>query len=421
MSDWHFKGIYSDGHWQETVTVTTDPLGIITDIKPIPDEQHAQIDGFLIPGFQNAHSHAFQFELAGLTEFLAPDRIEDDFWSWRNQMYALANSITPEQMLDIAKRLYQTLLCHGYTQVVEFHYVHHDNQGRPFQNRAEMAIALMEAAVQTGIQLQLIPIFYQQANFNTAAIPQQQRFISQSLEDYQHLLAAIQHASKNYAFVTCGIGVHSLRTVAIDNVVHLLRELPKDIPFHLHIAEQQREVDDCQLALGTTPVAWLLDNAEIDARHHLVHATHMTADETTRLAKTQARVVLCPSTEGNLGDGFFPLVEYMQQGGQWGIGTDSHVGLSPLEELRWLDYGARLNKQKRNVICNPKTKHSGDVLFRHATQPLAIGTPLTGIVIANKYFEQLAPASRLDKLIYTGNHTWISQVLVHGKLIKACH
>jgi len=297
--------------------------------------------------------------MAGLAERHEGTGVPDDFWSWRDAMYKLALSVNPDQFEAIATMLYAEMIRHGYTNVAEFHYVHRDQHGKKYNNLAEMGSRLVSAAKKVGLKITLVPIFYQKGGFGKEPTHEQRRFISSTIEDYQKLYEASEKAIQFYEGANIAIGIHSMRGVEPELIKRVASEFPKDVPFHIHISEQLKEIKDSKAYLNKRPVEWMLDNIEMNDRFHLVHATHLTKKETIGIAKTSANVVLCPSTEGNLGDGIFPLAQYQQYGGQWSIGTDSHIGLNPLEELRILDYGQRLTSHKRNTFYRPEQGDSG--------------------------------------------------------------
>ena len=360
MKIYRFEGLLQGKKWIEPAYVTVSKNGKIKSIEGSYSGSQPiyNLQGYALPSFQNAHSHAFQYAMAGLAERHSTKDKADDFWSWREAMYALALKIEPEQLEAIATMLYSEMLRHGYTHVAEFHYLHHDTKGEPYENLAEMGQRLVNAAKKAGINITLIPIFYQKGGFGKEPLEHQRRFISSSVEDYIQLLEASELACATYKGARLGIGIHSLRGVEGEAIKEIAEyNKTKKLPFHIHISEQLKEVEECLAFYGKRPVEWLLDNVNVDENFHLVHATHLTVDEVERLAKTKANVVLCPSTEGNLGDGIFPLIEFQKNGGNWSIGTDSHVGLNPLEELRLLDYGQRLISHKRNVFFD---KNEGD-------------------------------------------------------------
>jgi len=359
MKAYTFKGILVDTVFQGETTITVDEDGVITGIEEGSKENAQSLNVYAIPGFQNAHSHAFQYAMAGLAEKHATGQTPDDFWSWREAMYQLALSISPGDLESIATMLYSEMLRHGYTNVAEFHYVHHDKNGQPFSNLSEMGERLIKAAKKVGIGITLVPIFYQKGGFGKPPVNGQKRFISEHLDDYLRLLEASTKSAELYDNANVGIGIHSMRGVEPEVIAEIAKNGLQDIPFHIHISEQLKEIDDSLAYLGQRPVEWLLNHVELNGRYHLVHATHLTEHETDDLANSGAHVVLCPSTEGNLGDGIFPLRRFQEKGGKWSIGTDSHVGLNPFEELRILDYGQRLMSHKRNTFYSKEEGDSG--------------------------------------------------------------
>lgn len=369
MKTYQFKGLLQNEGWLENVQVSIDDNGIITAITTDETENTLveKINGYAIPGFQNAHSHAFQYAMAGLAEKHNITGSQDDFWGWREAMYQLALDLNPDQLQAIATMLYTEMIRHGYTNVTEFHYVHHDKNGKPYANLAEHGSRLIAAAKTAGIGITLVPIFYQKGGFGQAPNDRQRRFISPTIDAYLNLYEASTEACKHYNHANVGIGIHSMRGVEPVDIIEIAKSGPQNVPFHIHVSEQLKEIEDCKNYLGKRPVEWMLDNINLNERFHLVHATHVNDIETTRLAKSKANVVLCPSTEGNLGDGIFPLRTYQAAGGKWSIGTDSHVGLNPLEELRILDYGQRLRSHKRNTFSSETQGDSGSFALQMAT------------------------------------------------------
>ncbi|KTC67788.1 8-oxoguanine deaminase [Legionella birminghamensis] len=428
-----FESLYNGSEWIDDLYVYLDEQGNILKLSPIADEsmQAEEIKGWAIPGFVNAHSHAFQYAMAGATEFISRHAQTDDFWTWREAMYRTALEMTPEQMERTALMLYRDLTRQGYTSVVEFHYLHHDQQGKAYNNLAEMGERLVHAAQQAGIAITLVPVLYQQYDLKNDYKPEQRRFISHSLNDYWRLYEATKKACSYYSRAKIGAGIHSIRAVSPVNIIEFCQTIEKSVPIHMHIAEQMGEVEQCKQVLGLRPVEWFLDAVSVDRRFNLVHATHLLPHEIKQLAKSHANVVLCPSTEGNLGDGIFPLVAYMENQGSFSIGTDSHIGVSPFEELRWLDYGQRLLGQKRNLLCLGKVGNSGEILFNQVSQggKLAIGSwagdmfnmgsPLDCVIINSKHprLEAATKANRLSSLIYCCDQTAVAGVLMNGKWV----
>lgn len=392
----HFKGLLTETGWLPNALVTV-ANGKIVSIIENAEKTGETINGYALPGFQNAHSHAFQYAMAGLAELHEGTGVPDDFWSWRTAMYDLALTLSPEQMEAVATQLYAEMARHGYTAVTEFHYVHHQPNGTPYDNVAEMGQRLVNAAKTAGIHITLVPMFYQKGGFGMAPLEKQRRFISPTIEDYYKLLESSAEACKLYERAQIGMGIHSLRAVQKEDILQLVKDYQNDIPFHVHVSEQLKEIEDCLAFYGTRPVQWLLDNVEMTDNFHLVHATHLDDNEVEGIAKTGAHVVLCPSTEGNLGDGIFRLHDFKTFGGHWSIGTDSHIGLNPLEELRILDYGQRVTTHKRTSFYETGKGDSGFNAIKMAwqsgrkamgqtnTEFFKVGEPFDAVVLDNSH------------------------------------
>lgn len=425
-----FDGLLREQGWLEPAFVALDERGHIVALRDRPGEELAEmIAGYAIPGFQNAHSHAFQYAMAGSAEKSRSD--SDDFWSWRESMYDLALKLTPEDVEAIAAMLYAEMLRHGYTDVAEFHYLHHGPDGARYDPIDTMAGAIMNAAQLAGIGLMLVPIFYQNADFGQPALPEQRRFLSPSLDVYWELWHAAAKRAERQNRCRVGVGIHSLRAVAEAGVREVFATAPRRLPLHLHIAEQTREVERALEHWGRRPVAWLLDEVEVNERCHLVHATHIERAEMEGIVRSGANVVICPSTEGNLGDGFFPLEAFHLAGGCWSIGSDSHIGLSPMEELRWLDYGGRMRRRKRNILCPAVGEDSGHGAFHRSliggrramglarTAYFGVGQPFDAVILARD-FPPLAgkpSGQRLSTLIYAGDASAIAGTMVAGQWV----
>lgn len=337
------------------------------------DERHAVI----VPAMSNLHSHAFQRGMAGLAEVRAADA--DNFWSWRDTMYRFASRMSPAQLQAVAAQAYVEMLEAGYCRVGEFHYLHHDVEGRRFADPAEMAGRIVAAAADTGIALTLLPVFYAHASFGGKPPSAAQARFIHDRESYPRL---IEHCRPLVAALPAGIlGVapHSLRAVTPDELDEVARLLP-DAPVHIHIAEQVNEVRDCEAWSGLRPVRWLLEHVAVDRRWCLVHATHVDADEILGIARARATVGLCPVTEANLGDGIFPAAEFLAVDGQFGIGTDSNVCISLSGELSLLEYTQRLSRKVRNVI-GLGSHSTGMALYQRALTGggSALGVPGVGI------------------------------------------
>ncbi|BBM83043.1 formimidoylglutamate deiminase [Candidatus Uabimicrobium amorphum] len=431
MKTWKFDALLQNDRWLQPAYITVDNSGVIQEIAENSENSYEEVKGVALPGYQNAHSHAFQYAMAGTAEHLPVGAQSDDFWSWREAMYRLALNVSPQDIRAIATMLYSEMLRHGYTAVTEFHYVHHNTDGTAYDNLAEMGTQLIAAAKEVGIDITLVPIFYQMGDFGVAAKDGQRRFISSTVDDYLKLYEKSREACTNYDGASIGVGVHSLRAVHAEDIIALFAQTATNIPRHIHIAEQQKEVDSCIAYTKQRPVEWLLNNVNLDETYHLVHATHLDANEVSRLCETKAHVVLCPSTEGNLGDGLFSLRDFWQQGGHWSIGTDSHVGLNPMEELRILDYGQRLHFEKRNILCRKDGEDSGEQAFMESVlsgrkamgnlqqEFFAVGQPLNAVVMDHSH-PLLATTSLqrfLATVVYSCDVSAIRGTMVNGSWV----
>jgi formiminoglutamate deiminase len=347
------------GGWAANVRLVLDGGRIASvtngvDAEP-GDERHA----VLVPAMPNLHSHAFQRGMAGLAETSGPG--SDNFWSWRELMYRFALSMTPDQMQAVAAQLYMEMLEAGFGRVGEFHYLHHDTDGQPYANVAELAERIAAASSETGIALTLLPVFYAHSGFGGAAPNDGQRRFINSLESFARLLDGARTAAAGLPNAIVGVAPHSLRAVTPDELA-AVSAMAGEGPVHIHVAEQVKEVADCVAWSGVRPVEWLLANADVGKRWCLIHATHMTPEETQAMAKSGAVAGLCPITEANLGDGIFPGEEFLGAGGAFGVGSDSNVLIGLGEELRQLEYSQRLGLRARNVVAGPNGS-SGRTLF----------------------------------------------------------
>ena len=344
---------------------------IETGAEPQPGEARHAV---ALPGLPNLHSHAFQRGMAGLAE--RSGQSADSFWTWRETMYRFVDRLTPEDMAAIAAMAYAEMLESGFTRVGEFHYLHHDPAGVPYQGAA-MAEALVAAAAQTGLALTLLPVFYAHAGLGGQAPSHAQRRFICSLDQFAKLREASRAVLSALPDAVLGLAPHSLRAVT-PNELAVLAKMAGTAPIHIHAAEQVAEVEACQAWSGQRPVEWLLDHAPVGPNWCLIHATHMTDAETRALALSGAVAGLCPITEANLGDGLFPAGAYLGAGGRFGVGSDSNVLIDAGEELRWLEYGQRLALKSRNVFANGPGVSTGAALFTGALAggALALGAAM---------------------------------------------
>jgi formimidoylglutamate deiminase len=417
--------------WAHNVLLTVGTNGCWQAIDTQPSAAAMQaatlLPGTVLPSLVNAHSHAFQRAFAGMAETRLND--SDHFWSWRDRMYGVANRVTPAQLQAIAAQLYLELLQGGYTQVCEFHYLHHDIGGKPYADADAMSWALIKAAQQVGIGLTLLPVLYERAGFNGAALrTDQQRFASDA--------PFVSQLSKRFneagiAKVNAGVAIHSLRAASSESI-HALQRLMdgSNTPIHIHVSEQMAEVNECKKITGQRPVEWLAQQGLLDARWHLVHATHTTRAEIEATAKHGANVVICPTTEANLGDGFTDVAHWLNAGVGVTIGSDSHVSRTWKEELRWMEYGQRLRLQGRNICAAPASGQPSTAqrLFQavQAGGAAAAGFQATGFLVGARadcmVLDVACPAllgvpaaHTLDALMFAADAAGIAQVYVAGE------
>ncbi len=384
------------GGWARDVLLQWDASGRLQSVAPGSAAGAApRAAGPVIPGMPNLHSHAFQRAFAGLTEYRGEG--QDSFWSWRKLMYRFAAQITPESLEAIATWLYVEMLEAGYTSVCEFHYVHHDQGGRPYADDATLSLALLRAARNAGIGITLLPVLYQTSGFGaTPPRADQARFIRST----DNMLALLERLAPLAKAQGAGLGLapHSLRAVPPDSLaaaVQGLAAIDARAPIHIHIAEQTQEVDDCLAWSGQRPVQWLLENMAVDARWCLVHATHMTPQEYADAARTGAVAGICPTTEANLGDGIFDMPQWQGQGGAWGVGSDSHACVNAAEELLMLEYSQRLSLRQRNVLASAAQPQVATAMWLASVQggAQASGRPVAGLAAGQQAdFAVLDPA-----------------------------
>ncbi|MEM9304470.1 MAG: formimidoylglutamate deiminase [Pseudomonadota bacterium] len=379
--------------WRHDRVVEFDESGLIDRIRdadPRHDRSLEPVAGLAVPGMPNLHSHAFQRAMAGLAEYRQDDA--DSFWTWRELMYAVADRLSANQIETVARHLYGEMLEAGYTSVAEFHYLHRPGPDVGAANPLGTATDICTAAKSAGIAMTLLPVCYQKAGFGDQPASEHQRRFTHGTEafiDLWHALAAAPGSAR------MGLAFHSLRAVDLGAMRRILDALPlADRPIHIHVAEQPAEVAACLAHTGRRPVALLAGELGLDPRWCLIHATHVGSEEIRSIAAAGATVGLCPTTEGNLGDGLFPMDELLAAAGSFGIGSDSHVTVDPLEELRWLEYGQRLRTGRRNVVEHENTARTGTALWAGAA---AGGARALGIPAGT-----LAPHHRADIAVFDG-------------------
>jgi formimidoylglutamate deiminase len=398
--------------WARDVLLTWNDAGTLTGVTSDTAPSGApNATGMLVPGMPNLHSHAFQRAFAGLSEYRSSTG-GDSFWTWRDLMYRFALAISPDQLEAIATQLYVEMLQAGYTAVCEFHYLHHDPAGHAYAEPAEMSMRLVSAARRAGIGLTLLPVLYQSAGFDGQPPRDDQRRFINSTDALLDIVSRLRARG-----VAVGVAPHSLRAVgpqALGDIVSGMHTIDQHAPIHLHIAEQQQEVDEGLQALGARPVEWLLANAPVDARWCLVHATHLDTSELHGIARSGAVAGLCPATEANLGDGIFRAAEYIAARGAWGIGSDSHASVGAGEELRSLEYSQRLAHLQRNVLASADHPQIADHLWLGAVAggARASGRPIGGfkvgqqadiVALAEPTLDGLTPARTLASHVFASH------------------
>ena len=397
MSHLFFDSALLPGGWADDVRIGVDPGGWISSVESGADAHGARhVPGVAVPGVPNVHSHSFQRAMAGLTERGSPGG--DTFWSWRRRMYEFLDAIGPQAVEAISAQLFVELLRRGFTSVAEFHYLRNRRDGSAFADPVEMARRVLRAADDTGMGVTILPTLYAASDFGGAPLEAGQRRFSSSVDALIGDIA-ILGAGAPAGTVRVGLALHSLRAVppdALASVVESARSMDPSLPIHIHVAEQQREVDGCVAWSGLRPVAWLLEHAPVDRHWCLIHATHMDDVEVEGVASSGAVVGLCPTTEANLGDGIFPFPAFQHHAGRWAIGTDSHVGRGPAGELRMLEYSQRLQSKTRNVAAGLHHRSTGRALLEEALRG--------GAAASGRRIGVLEPGARADVVVLDPEH-----------------
>lgn len=418
--------------WARDVLLEWNEDGMLTRVEPgVAPGAMPRAAGPVLPGMANVHSHAFQRAMAGLAEFRGHPT--DDFWTWREEMYRLVGLLQPEDVEAIGAYLYIEMLKHGYTCVGEFHYLHNDPEGRRYDDPAELANCIVGAASAAGIALTMLPVLYAHGGFGHRPLgPAQKRFASDPAYIVQ-LLQELASWHQPSPLLRLGVAPHSVRAVdalMLTEMVEAASAIDPAMPVHMHVSEQRGEVSQCLETQGTTPFAWISDLVPVDERWCLIHATHLTAEEIERATASGACAGLCPTTESNLGDGIFDFLEWFSRGAAWGIGGDSHVSVSPFEELRTLECSQRLRLGVRNVASTPAAPDVPANLWRGAAEGggRALGQPMgrlaTGLradlVVLDRDAadcESLQAPALLGLATFGGNSNRVRTVLVGGRAV----
>jgi len=415
------------GGWAHDVRVDVAD-GTIADVVPAAPRENAQhVAGIALAGLTNVHCHSFQKAMAGLAERRGP--AHDSFWTWREVMYRFLGTLTPDDVESITAYAYMEMLEAGFTSVGEFHYLHHDIDGRPYADVGEMLVRIAAAAQQVGIGLTLLPSFYAYGGFGGAAPTEGQRRFLNHPDRFLKIVARAREIAAGMPGANVGIAPHSLRAVTPDTLRAVLAASPTG-PVHIHAAEQTKEVDDCLASMGQRPVAWLLDHADIGPRWCLVHATHMTTQETEALAASGAVAGLCPLTEANLGDGIFDAGRFVETGGRFAVGTDSNIQIDAAAELRQLEYGQRLSRRARNVLADLEGQSVGRRLYAAALAggAQALDRPVgsiepgqrADIVVLNQEHPDVAAGKHdfwLDAYVFTAGRRLVDTVIAGGEAV----
>jgi formimidoylglutamate deiminase len=412
--------------WREDVLIEWDSAGDITAVMVGASAAGAEVFEYALPGMINLHSHSFQRALGGRTEKAGDSK--DSFWTWRDLMYRFARNITPEHIEAIAAQLFSECLRHGYTAICEFHYVQRAPDGAMYPRQAETAERVIAAARLAGIGVTMLPVLYSYSSFGESPLKAEQKRFKTDAQDVLRVIEALEPLRD--AQIEVGVAPHSLRAASVGQIEEVLATLPAARPVHIHIAEQQAEVRQSLDFSGRRPVQWLLDQVAVDQRWCLIHATHLVAEEVEGIARSAAVAGLCPTTEANLGDGLFPLEPFLAAGGRFGIGSDSHVSQSAVEELRWLEYGQRLQHQRRNVAVSADERNVGDFLWQGALRggaqasgrpvgALAPGRRADVIVLDDDHPNMfgLALDEVLGSFVFSGNDNLVKDVMVGGRWV----
>lgn len=388
------EGLWTADEWLVDVALDIDPAGDIARLDAgATADGRERVEGWTIPGVPNLHGHAHQRAMAGFAE-RSGHAGADSFWTWRDVMYGHVARMSPEDLEAIAAQLYVEMLEAGYTATAEFQYLHHDPAGKPYDDRAEMSLRCLAAARGVGIGATLLPVLYASGGFGGVAPGDGQKRFLDDLDGFLTIVERLEAAATTDEVV--GIAPHSLRAVPPELLATVLEAFDARGPIHIHVAEQLQEVEDCVAWYGQRPIAWLLDHAPVDPSWCVIHATHMTPSETVALASSGTVAGLCPTTEANLGDGLFDAPRFLDAGGRFGIGSDSHISVSPVEELRWLEYGQRLRSHGRAVLSGGADRGTGRALLAGA---LAGGAQACGRPIG-----RLAPGRRADLVVLDADH-----------------
>lgn len=415
--------------WHDDVAISVDDEGTITDVTFGATAANPTFRGIAVPGVPNVHSHAHQRAMVGLAERSGP--AGDSFWTWREAMYGFALKMSPEDLQAVAAQLYVEMLKSGFTAVGEFQYLHHQPDGAPYAEPAEMTLRCIAAAEDAGIAITGLPTLYNHGGFGgQPGMDGQRRFLNDA-DRFLKILSRLKQETDGHPLHRLGIAPHSLRAVTkelLSEVIAGLDAIDPAAPIHLHIAEQTKEVDDCLAWCGKRPVEYWLESFETGPRWCLIHATHMTPEETVAMARSGTVAGLCPTTEANLGDGIFDAPRYFENGGAFAIGSDSHITVGPAEDLRQLEYSLRLRERARNVLAGGAHRSTGRALLdgaltggaRAIAQPMGAiekGRRCDIVVLDDDHPLMLGRArdEALDSWIFSAGAAAVKDVIVAGR------
>ena len=413
--------------WMENVLIDLGDDGRIAKVTQHVTGTSAEIHvSCLLPAPVNAHSHAFQRAMAGLTEHRG-NNSTDSFWTWRELMYRFLDQLTPDHVEAIAALVQMEMLESGYATNVEFHYLHHAPDGKAYDNQSEMAERIMAATATTGIGLTMLPVHYQYGGCDMRPLTRGQCRFHNDLDGFAALCDGVRNGLRNLpADTVFGVAPHSLRAVSASSL-DFTRQLAHGGPFHMHLAEQRAEVEEVRHYLGARPVEWVLDNFEADTDCCFIHCTQMQPHETSRLAASGAVAGLCPITEASLGDGVFDGVSWFDADGMIAIGSDSNIRISLSEELRNLEYTQRLRDGSRSAMATSTAstgrhildamttggaqaagRHTGQIASGYWADLMALDTQ--SVTLAGRTKDQL-----IDSFIFAGDDHLIRDVWSAGR------
>jgi formimidoylglutamate deiminase len=448
MTLYRLQSAYLPQGWARDVLVTVSDRMITAidtgvaasaavNAQPARVENIERLDGIVVPGMPNAHSHAFQRAMAGNAEYRMG--AHDSFWTWRQAMYALANRVEPEDLRIVATQLFVEMLKSGYTSVAEFHYLHQPRSGGQYSAANLLWDAVSDAGRTAGIGLTFLPTLYQSSDFGGQLLkPEQARFYLDTdafLRAIEQRIDAERRAGNGAGnpMLRTGAAFHSLRAVPLAQLRQAalaLRGIDASMPVHIHVAEQMLEVRACERATGRRPIELLLDQELLTQHWCVVHATHATPQELEGLAAADAAICVSISTEANLGDGFFDAARFFRLNGRLCVGSDSQSTVSPAEELRWLEYQQRLRKRRRGVLAAKTESHVGTRLWRDAAQngARAVGQPVGQIAVGcradwlvldpqHPSMAGTSTSAALDRLLFAGADKAIRDVMVGGEWV----